>query len=172
MKKNAMTTVLLVCFAVNVNAALIGNLSENGGNLGLSLTVTGGNDTILALGVKGVGSLSNFVVGEAAPQVSEFVCSFADLGMEETYGQGELWTFVVFDEPYAYQNGVWLTAELTLPIGYYRTYNLNEAKVIVTAYETIDGENFTSLDSMGYVPEPITVALLSLGGLFVARKKK
>jgi hypothetical protein len=57
MKKITMITVLLVCFAVNVNAALIGNLSENGGNLSLSLTVADGMDTYLAIGVKGGGVL-------------------------------------------------------------------------------------------------------------------
>jgi hypothetical protein len=140
-----------VASAVTASLSYTGNLPGPGG---IDLTVTGATyDPYLAI-VSDAGVLSAFGAGAAAPSVS------GSFGAISVGGQdGEVWGMGTAAGE-AYQDGVWLTANWSSAVG-----------VWVRAYETVDTVNWTLLDEI-FIPEPMTVALLGLGGLFLLRRRK
>lgn len=139
--------------ALTVTLSYTGNLSTGGI---LQLDVTGATyDPYLAMVIEPPGVLSNFAAGPAAPSVSG---SFGPVTIGGA--SGEVWGFgTAAGEPY--QDGVWLTADWysTVPVNAY-------------VYETLNsGVTWILLDPI-FVPEPMTIALLGLGGIFILRRRR
>lgn len=146
--------VLVAIFAMApVASAVTGTLTDTG--TAVDLTLTGQTvDGYLAIVIEAPGTLSNFAPGAAAPSIRNSfgpIAVGADNG--EVYGFG-----TAVGE--AYLDGVWLSADWSAAV-----------TVWVSAYETLDTVNWTLLDRIE-VPEPMTVALLGLGGLFMLRRRK
>jgi hypothetical protein len=119
----------------------------------------------LVIAVQGTGVLSNFALSADAPVNSSLNGNTVDsevafLGQGEVYGVAD---FALAPAVPVYKNGTWLTATLT-----------GVAGDVVKSYSSADLVEFTEIGSftVNAIPEPITVALMGLGGLFVARKNK
>lgn len=111
-------------------------------------------DPYLGLVIQAPGTLSNFAAGADAPSVAS---SFGPITVD---GAGEVWGFgVASGEPY--NDGVWLTADWAAG-----------SAVDVIAYETFDGGGSWQELARITVPEPMTIALLGLGSLFMLRRRK
>ena len=107
-------------------------------------------DPYLAIVMDAPGVLSNFAAGPAAPSVSG---SFGPVTINGA--TGEVWGFgTALGE--TYQDGLWLSAD------WHAT-----SPVTVYAYETLDGGQTWIL----LIPEPMTIGLLGLGGLFLLRRR-
>jgi hypothetical protein len=135
-----------------VASAVTGTLTDTGTGVELSI----GDpleDAYLAI-VSDAGVLSNFAAGPDAPSVQ------SSFGATTVNGQdGEVWGLGT-GAGETHMAGVWLTADWS---------SLTE--VWVRAYQTYDTVNWILLDEIK-VPEPMTVALLGLGGLFMLRRRK
>jgi hypothetical protein len=95
------------------------------------------------------GVLSNFRYGPACPPI---------ITQPVTIGDDSGW---FFGFPATCESGVWLTADWSAPI-----------PVWVRAYETLDmGGTWILLDEI-QVPEPMTIALMGLGGLFLLHRHR
>jgi hypothetical protein len=163
--KKLLSLVLVLAMAVIANAAFIAELSGDNtpgeGAVTLNVSDVGGLDTMMVITIQGAGVLTSSL-GASAPIDSELVCTMADLYAEQdTFGiagNGDLWTMTSYAS--SYPTGVWITAN----------YSGAVAGDILTAYVTLDGENYTTLGSIVIVPEPATIALLCLGGLLLRKK--
>ena len=138
--------------ALTVTLSYTGNLPTGE----LHLNVTGATyDPYLAMVIEPPGVLSNFAAGPAAPSVSG---SFGPVTIGGA--SGEVGGFGTASGE-AYQDGVWLTADwyTTVPVNAY-------------VYETLNsGVTWILLDPI-FVPEPMTITLLGLGGLFILRRRR
>jgi hypothetical protein len=121
---------------------------------------------LLALVVDSNGILSNFAAGPNAP---EHTYSYGTL--TENYGgwdlshlgQGEIWDMLDYTAPAEYVDGDWLSAEFV--------FAPESDSSVVSLYQ-IDGEgNETFLTSHTVIPEPMTIALLGVGSLFLCRRR-
>lgn len=56
-------------------------------------------------------------------------------------------------------------------VGVLATYGVTQAADIATTVYLLNGETMEIMDTATIVPEPITIALLGLGGLFLRRRK-
>lgn len=131
---------------------------EGTGTWSVYVTPNASADIFLAVAVVGSGSaIGQSVMGAAAPTDAQLVGSLADLEVTDK-GNGDIWTMVSYTS--TYPTGVWLTG----------TYSGAVMNDMVKVYDTQDGVTFAELGSVTIVPEPITLALLGLGGLFIRRK--
>jgi hypothetical protein len=152
MKKLLIT--LFVLFIAPAASAVTAELSFTGelpGPGGIELAVVSGYyDTYIAMVIEDPGVLSNFTCnpcGGIPPIIPQTIIIGGD--------SGEVCGF-----PATCPSGVWMTAD------WYST-----VPVWVRAYETIDTVNWTLLDEI-QIPEPMTIALLGLGGLFLLRRRR
>lgn len=152
MKKLLIT--LLVLFMAPAASAVTASLSFTGelpGPGGIELAVVSGYyDTYIAMVIEDPGVLSNFTYGPACPPIFT--------PQPVTIGDDSGW---FFGFPATCESGVWLTADWSSTV-----------PVRVGAYETLDfGATWNLLDEI-QVPEPMTIALLGLGGMFLLRRRK
>ena len=146
--------VLVAIFAMApVASAVTGTLANTGTAVELSIGAPLA-DAYLAIVIEAPGTLSNFAAGLNAPSVNS---SFG--GVNIGGDDGEVWGLGT-GAGETHVAGVWLSADWS-----------SASPVWVSAYETVDTVNWTLLDKI-LVPEPMTVALLGLGGLFMLRKRK
>ncbi len=118
-------------------------------------------DVYLALVIESPGVVSpnasaDMSLGAAAPTMSMYV-------QEQTVSgdSGETWMFGAAPGE-SYVDGIWLTANWTGAT----------SVVNIKLYDTPDGVTFTLLDTQPVgVPEPMTIALLGLGGLLLRRRR-
>jgi hypothetical protein len=112
-------------------------------------------DPFLAMVIETPGVLINFAANTLAPSLNS---SYGAVIIDGD--NGEAWGFGI-EEGESYQDGVWLFADWS-----------TTSFVNAYAYETFDGGyTWTLLDQI-QVPEPMTLALLGLGGLFILRHRK
>ncbi len=160
--KKLLALILVLSLATVANAVLVGNTTgdDTEGSGSQTLNITGGGyDTYVAIAIVGTGTIAG-TVGADAPASSGLAGTLEDLGLG-SLGTGEVWTMADMDSPYVYNNGVWLT------IGYTGAVNGD----VITAYDVgPSGTELNVLGSITIVPEPMTLALLGLGGLFIRRK--
>jgi hypothetical protein len=107
------------------------------------------------------GTLSSFAAGSNAPASSASWGALGDWGYG-SLGQGEFWAMAHVSTAPVYPDGEWLTASWAL--------DGTATSAVVSLYELYETGGETFLDSVT-VPEPMTVLLLSLGGLFLRRRK-
>ncbi len=173
--KKMLTLVLVLGMAslasATVSMTLSGDNTPGSGTINLSVVPSSDQiDLQMAICIKkatggSVGTLSLGTIGANAPTDSaDTEASLAMLGngSDATYGNGEIWTMTSFTS--VYPEGVWLTV----------TYSGAVAGNTITAFQSADG-NFDDVDlqsnTITIVPEPVTMALLGLGGLFLRRRK-
>ncbi len=124
-------------------------------------------DVFLALAVDSDGILSDFAAGPNAPEDTWQCGTLADnvYGLDfSDLGQGEMWSMLDFQAPIVYDDGDWLTADFAFAPG--------SSSSVVSLYQidvTTGAESFLISHTM--VPEPVTLSLLGLGGLFLRRRK-
>lgn len=155
--KKLLVLVLILAMAPLASALTV-TLSYTGGTPAggtINMDVAGATyDPYLSL-VSDAGVLSGLAKGVSAPSVT------GSFGPVNVGGQdGEVWGFgTASGEPYV--DGSWLTADW-----------VSAGPVWVRAYETFDfGATWQLMDEI-YIPEPMTVALLGLGSLFLLRRRK
>lgn len=167
--KKLLVLVLILGMAATANAAffayLTGDNTPGAGNIALNIAGMLGSewqDGMLVISIQGTGTLTSSL-GHDAPTDAEFVCKLSDLygnqPMNGIAGEGDVYGMISYTN--AYPDGVWINA----------SYSGALCTDIITAYASIDGENWTEIAYMGPIPEPATIALLCLGGLMLKRKK-
>ncbi len=155
---------LILVFAIGAaaNADLAGNLTGDNtlGSGNMALNITNGYDTYLAVAIQGAGSIT-VSLGPNAPEDSSGQGPILQI-WPPPYPQGEIWLMADMDSPYIYTDGIWLI------INYYDAV----AGDVITAYDIgPSGTELNLLDSITIVPEPMTLMLLGLGGLFLRQRK-
>jgi len=160
--KKLLALILVLGLATTANAVLTGNVTgdDTPGAGSMDLNVTGnGYDTYVAIAIQGTGTIAG-TIGASAPASSSLLGPLSDLGLE-SLGTGEVWTMADMDSPYVYSTGIWLTIDYTGAV----------VGDVITAYDIGPGGDQTDvLGQITITPEPMTLALLGLGGLFIRRK--
>ena len=163
--KKLLVLVLVLALASVANAWI---LSYNEGTSVVTVTAEAADaktDMYLALLVDSAGVLSNFGFDANAPESAVSFLSTPDGGMPSPLDtlQGELWNFTDSSEPYEYPVGPWFHATFAFAAG--------PAASTVSLYEWYEGDNSAILRAIITIPEPATMALLCIGGLFLRRRK-
>ena len=118
---------------------------------------------IVAIDTTYAATLAGFTKGGNAPSDSISFGTTVDAGVGYL-GQGEVWAMADMSSPYTYSDGTWLTGTAS------GTALVDGAGVAyMWLYESPDGSTINLLDTV-YVPEPMTLVLLGLGGLFLRRR--
>lgn len=157
--KKLLVLVLVLGLATAANAFvadLTGDNTEGAGSQ--SVDITSGGDIYLMVAIQGSGTIA-ITGGVAAPPDSALLATNADAGIDGIYGQGEVWIMANIATS-VYSDGSWLSI----------SYSDAVAGDVVTVYDYDGDVTFTALDSITIIPEPMTLALLGLGGLFIRRK--
>ena len=131
-------------------------ISEAGDTLG---------DSYLGMVVDSAGILSSFGSDPCAPETAQNFSNLPESSLPLLLAeqQGELWTFTDSGEPYEYPVGPWFHATFAFASG--------PAASTVSLYEWYEGDNSAILRAIITIPEPATMALLCIGGLFLRRRK-
>jgi hypothetical protein len=166
--KKLLVLVLVLAMAslasATVSMTLSGDSTPGSGTISMYVvpSPTGQIDLQMAIGLIGSGTLDLGTMGVSAPTDSaDTDASLAMMGVDGTYGNGEIWTMTSFTS--VYPTGVWLTVNYTGAV----------AGDTITAFQSADG-NFDDVDMQSntiVIPEPATIALLCLGGLLLRKKK-
>ena len=157
--------VLVVSTVASAGFVLAPAVDQLPGNIVITISNDGGitSNGYLVIAVQGIGVLSS-ALGADAPVNSSLNGNTVDsevafLGQGDVYGVAD---FALAPAVPVYKTGTWLTATLTGGV----------AGDVVKAYSSADLVEFTEIGSFVVTPEPVTVALLGLGGLFIRRNKK
>jgi hypothetical protein len=135
----------------------------------LQITSNPAEDLYYVITIKGMGAPGTFAIGANAPTDSMDAGSMFDGGANVSlYGNGEILMGMSYTS--VYPMGTWINATFTGAV----------AGDVITAYVTRDGATFTGgVDGavLGtpvtiIIPEPITMSLLGIGGLFLRRRSK
>jgi hypothetical protein len=123
------------------------------------------NDMYLGMVVDSAGILSDFGSDPCAPETAANFSNLPESSLPLLLAeqQGELWTFTDSGEPYEYPVGPWFHATFAFASG--------PAASTVSLYEWYEGDNSAILRAIITIPEPATMALLCIGGLFLRRRK-
>ncbi len=112
-------------------------------------------DSYEAITIEGSGAFSNSRLGPAAPSLSGYFANVAELDPSLV---GEIWIFGTAPGE-EYKDGVWMSVDVT--------YTPFMAFVTLWSF---DGES--TLTKIGMSPEPMTLALLGFGSLFLHRRMR
>ena len=137
---------------------------QGGGNYGITVTSDGLDaDAYWGLGIDSLGTLSDVAVGPGAPSLSGIWGDLGDGYVPLSYFPGVAsgkWGYFGTGAGTTRDPGVYLTAlghVSSAPVVY--LYSFNEPLTVIT------------LEDTAVLPEPMTIALLGLGGLFLRRRK-
>jgi hypothetical protein len=156
--KKLLILVMVLAMASLASATLSFSVSGTAGSEAVSLNAVGEiSDGYWGVSVSGDdATIGTFVVGVKAPTISGVFAAGTDAGMPN----GELWLFATANTDEAYQDGSWLTAAITRTAAatlHLWTYTDGDPAAVETTVELL-------------VPEPMTIALLGLGGLLLRRR--
>ena len=143
-----------ILFMAPITAGWTVSLNDTGTTVELSVfEAMSDNMEGLAMVIEAPGLLTNFVDGPQAPMTFLFdtVTINGDSG-------GQFWLFL---QPPAFVDGVWFIADWSASV-----------PVWVSAYAELDhGSGWVLVDQI-LVPEPMTIAMLGLGGLLIFRNRR
>ena len=133
---------------------------QGGGNYGMTVTSDGADpDAYWALGIDSGGSLSGVAIGPDAPSLSDNWGTFAYNGIS-----GYFPGLTGYVGPFATAQG-----ETRVGGTYLTGSAFTGSSAWVYMYSSPDTGTWTLEDST-FLPEPMTIALLGLGGLFLRRR--
>ena len=125
------------------------SITNSAGRMYIGLAITDGD-----------GTLSPFSMGAQAP-VSSAMFATLGAGMDyEGYGEGELWCIIDVRPTPVYTDGEWLKATFS-----------GSMPSTITMYSFNEMTEVFTIEGLMLIPEPITMSLLSLGGLMLRRRK-
>lgn len=137
---------------------------QGGGNYDMTLTSDGADpDEYWALAIDSGGSLSGLAIGPDAPSLSALWGTFAYNGVSGYFPglTGELGPFAT-GQGETKVGGTYLTGS---------AFTGSSAWVYMYSSPDTSAGSWTVEDS-AFLPEPMTIVLLGLGGLFVRRRRK
>jgi len=164
--KKLLVLMLVLGMASMANAVPVWDLTYDGTNVYVGVTTPDIIGVYMILHVTSAdGVLSNFAKGAQAPSDSQSAgINIGDLGVAAGQ-QGEWWAMADTSSPFDdYHAGQWMIANWALQSGH------TSALVTVQLFDEGTSE-LTVMDTI-IVPEPMTMALLGLGSLFLLRRRK
>jgi hypothetical protein len=162
--KKMLTLVLILAIATLANAAPTWTNAYNSSTHVVNVTITNNEGSLyIGLAVDPLeGALSGFAPGANFQQTGPARMALVPDEFDSGYGTGEIWVMMDGATEPAYTDGEWLTANFAFAQG--------STHAIVHVFEFFEDETVASRGDI-IIPEPITMTLLGLGGLFLRRRK-